>query len=324
MSTRIFRPLLSRGPCFSGGMAPPATASAVMFASMFAMVVVFAIHAQSPAASITRSSGKSAFETPDRLGRLHTGEAVSRTPDHLVVLTNVSLRYLIWTAYELQGYQVVGGPDWIDSDGYDVRVPEESARDWFREVLANRFHLQFHRELRIRPAYNLVTSGNVRLAEPRARTCLPETAWPPDQSAPILPPCDRVFFSSAPVPKYLENVDYAGPSHWTSAPFWAALDGERATVKSFCVALSDIVGRKVFDKTELDGAFDIHLKFNIGDELAGLEGPDGRLGEHYHEAQNAHQPRLSEVLTRLGLALQSDTASDDILVVDHVQKWIGR
>lgn len=316
---RIFRLLLSQGSCLSSGIASHA-GRAVIFASLLAVPVVVDIHAQPPAASITRSYVTTSVKTPDCLGRLHSGEAVSRTPDHLVVLTNVSLRYLIWNAYGLQGYQVVGGPDWIDSDGYDVKVPEESAQAWVREVLGDRFHLKFHRESRVRPAYDLVIGGNIKLAEPRARTCLPYDASSPDRSAPLLPPCDRVFFSSGPVYKYFDNV---GPVSGVAGQFWAGLDGERASIGSFCVALSDILGRKVFDKTGLDGAFDIHLKFYLGDELAGLEGPDARLGEHYHEIQSAHQPHLNEVLAKLGLALQSEIASDDILVVDHVQKWLG-
>ena len=189
-----------------------------------------------------------------------------------------------------------------------------------QELLADKFQLKFHREVRTLPSYNLVVAGKVRLAEPRARNCIPDDGLPSTGPGSSLPPCDRVFFSSG--PKYsLPVPDEFSTARTLIAHFWAKLDGERATIRSFTVTLSDILGRSISDKTGLAGAFDIHLKFYLGDELAGLEGPEARLGGAYREFdQGAHQPRIGEVLKQLGLALQPDRASVEVLVIDQVEK----
>ena len=69
---------------------------------------------------------------------------------------HASLADLIVFAYDVHAKQIIGGPDWIDNDKYDVSaVPDKegdpSNQQWkmmVQKLLAERFQLKFHREKR--------------------------------------------------------------------------------------------------------------------------------------------------------------------------------
>src|SRR6185436_4072892 len=79
---------------------------------------------------------------------------------------NMNLRLLIKTAYGVHDSQIVGGPSWIDSDRWDINAKAEGYKDaptfrdtarlMVRPLLADRFKLAFHHELREIPVYALV------------------------------------------------------------------------------------------------------------------------------------------------------------------------
>src|SRR4051812_16869236 len=88
------------------------------------------------------------------------------------VATNVSLRLLIRNAYQLQDFQITGGPAWLASDRFDInaKVADEyrnlpPARPgggpgplqlMIRALLAERFKLAVHNETKDSPIYALV------------------------------------------------------------------------------------------------------------------------------------------------------------------------
>src|SRR5215510_7283615 len=47
-------------------------------------------------------------------------QAIRQQPGGRVTVTNVPARQLIVLAYELQEFQLVGGPSWIESDRFDM------------------------------------------------------------------------------------------------------------------------------------------------------------------------------------------------------------
>src|SRR5579863_8013440 len=78
---------------------------------------------------------------------------------------------LITYAYDVKDYQVSGVPSWADSknlscDRYDVNakaegdepVKTDQARAMLQSLLADRFHLQLHREKKDAPVYALVVA----------------------------------------------------------------------------------------------------------------------------------------------------------------------
>ena len=81
---------------------------------------------------------------------------------------SASLAILVSVAYQTEGYRLVGLPSWGDSQFYEVAAKAEGdgalTDDQFRQVLqallAERFQLKFHREVREIPVYALVIDKN--------------------------------------------------------------------------------------------------------------------------------------------------------------------
>jgi uncharacterized protein (TIGR03435 family) len=78
---------------------------------------------------------------------------------------NLTLKRLIAIAWDIDVKQVFGGPNWVDSDSYDInaKIPEEFAerpRDqvplMIQSLLEDRFQLAVHREPREVSGYALV------------------------------------------------------------------------------------------------------------------------------------------------------------------------
>jgi uncharacterized protein (TIGR03435 family) len=68
----------------------------------------------------------------------------------LVFFRRAHLKDLIALAHDLEGYQIIGGPKWIDEAWYDVHAKTETPaspgeiRTMLRTLLSERFHLQVH------------------------------------------------------------------------------------------------------------------------------------------------------------------------------------
>jgi uncharacterized protein (TIGR03435 family) len=82
---------------------------------------------------------------------------------------NVSLNFLIYKAYNLSGWQVLG-PDWTYQEEFDIdaKVPPSATREEFRamlrNLLADRFKMQIHREAKEMTLYSLtVAKGGPKL-----------------------------------------------------------------------------------------------------------------------------------------------------------------
>lgn len=98
---------------------------------------------------------------------------------------NVRLRQLIEFAYEVQPFQISGGPDWLNDRGFDIvaKAPRSAeaidleqlnfaqqkslevlVRQRTRSLLAERFQLTIHRTTKEMPVYSLVTvKGGAKL-----------------------------------------------------------------------------------------------------------------------------------------------------------------
>src|SRR5579863_1613029 len=77
---------------------------------------------------------------------------------------NLTLKRLISIAWDIDTKQVFGGPNWVDSDSYDInaKIPEEFAQpqdgevnQMIKRLLEVRFQLAIHREPRQVPGYAL-------------------------------------------------------------------------------------------------------------------------------------------------------------------------
>ena len=78
------------------------------------------------------------------------------------VATNVPVKLMILLMYHLNDSQVSGGPGWLTTDLYDVDAKADGPHSidelhiMFQHLLEDRFKLQFHKETKILPAYELV------------------------------------------------------------------------------------------------------------------------------------------------------------------------
>jgi uncharacterized protein (TIGR03435 family) len=92
---------------------------------------------------------------------------------------------LVLAAYKLRTFQISGAPEWRNETGrnqvYDIeaRTPGDGVptmdevRQMLQTLLAERFHLQFHRETKELPAYNLAVGSSrekLKLSAPDAES----------------------------------------------------------------------------------------------------------------------------------------------------------
>jgi uncharacterized protein (TIGR03435 family) len=125
-------------------------------AAALALFCAITINAQTPAfeaASIHLSAGD---ETGGQLGY----------PPGRFTVENCTLSFIIQEIYGLREFQLVGGPKWISNRNFDITaeaaspVGDDQLRLMAQTLLANRFHLRVHREMRPLPVYALIVGKN--------------------------------------------------------------------------------------------------------------------------------------------------------------------
>src|SRR5687768_16223711 len=115
-----------------------------------------------------------------------------------VLMTKQTVRDLIQAAYSVKDKELIGGPEWAGSTGFDLEargpadMSSETARAMLRTLLAERFSLHVHREQRQVPIYVLeMTARNRRPGpglSPVSAPCAPPTM--PNGMRPFPPPRD--------------------------------------------------------------------------------------------------------------------------------------
>jgi uncharacterized protein (TIGR03435 family) len=74
---------------------------------------------------------------------------------------NANVRLMISLMYKVPVSQIIGGAAWLDSDPYDIEAKADGSHSiddlhtMFQNLLADRFHLRFHKETREGPVYAL-------------------------------------------------------------------------------------------------------------------------------------------------------------------------
>lgn len=210
-----------------------------------------------------------------------SGSRVNAAPGGRVVATNVPLRNLIQNIFRVQDFQLVGGPDWLTSERWDIIASAggEPSREqmlvMLKQLLVDRFGLAVHTETREAPIYALVLARRDRRLGPQLQSdptnC---AARPPDTQG-----CgtDR------------------GPGIMTTAG---------SSMDEIALALSRVVGRSVVNDTGLPGQYRFQLTWSP--EPAVGEAPAGSAGASVFTA-------LQE---QLGLKLEARRGPIEVLVVD--------
>lgn len=230
----------------------------------------------------TVASGQPTFEiTSVKPARPDATErSLSRRPGARLAASNASLRMLILLAYQVMPFQLVGGPSWMASDGFDIEAKAadpnaspEQFRELIRTMLADRFHLKVHSETKELRVYELVVAKNgTSLVEDKA---------------------DRPEVS-------MRN----GRGEMT---------GVKATMSMFAGALTRLVQRKVVDATGLKGSYSFQLRFQPE------ETPQFR-DDGLAPTDIDSPSLFTALQEQLGLTLRSSRGPVEVLVVDGAQR----
>jgi uncharacterized protein (TIGR03435 family) len=158
-----------------------------------------------------------------------TGGPGTTDPTRLT-FSNATLTLILRSAFDIQESQRINGPDWLNIDMFDVaaKLPADATKDQMRTMLQNllaeRFHMVWHREKQDLPAWALTVKGRARLPAPR------EPASNPSHNERTLPGIRTITCGNC-------------------------------TVGEFVKMLGNPEGRFVFDETGLTGAYDFALTY---------------------------------------------------------------
>jgi bla regulator protein blaR1 len=231
--------------------------------------------------------------------------------------TNVPLRMLLRQAFNVQDFQIVGGPDWLTSDRFDVvaKAPEgefnvDTMRPMLRSLLVDRFKLVHHNENRDMPIYSLMKArSDGKLGPnitPAAVDCATVMRGRRGGGPPPAPP---------------------QPGQKMECGFmigFGRMNAGGMPMTQLAQALSPQVGRIVLDKTELTGNYDFELTYSpegLGSAFPG-GGPQLLNG-----GPPPVDPNLPNVFTalqeQLGLKLDSQRGPVDVVVIDRVEQPVA-
>lgn len=141
----------------------------------------------------------------------------------------VPLSLLIRLAYGIDDKQIANKPKWLDSKLFDVsakspgiKLSRTEIRPRLQSLLAQRFHLVFHRETRIQTGFDLVVG----------------------KKASHLKPTQGALF-----PGFRKNVS---PGH---------LEGLNWSMGDLAAYITSLIARPVVDRTGIQGGYDISIQY---------------------------------------------------------------
>jgi uncharacterized protein (TIGR03435 family) len=230
--------------------------------------------------------------------------------------TNSTLRLLIRNAfgadYPMDG-QIVGGPSWMDTDRFDIlanMAPGTTSIDMqamVRSLLADRFKLRVHREMRELPVYVLELARPDGKLGPGLRMLTVDCdALRAAQSKGQAPPPPRPTPGGSP-PDCFTN---------TMMGRVTSIDSGGMRMAGLATNLSRAAGRPVLDRTGLTGFFAIRLTFATEPgSVSPLGGPPQGVPIDPVDAPSL----TTAVVDQLGLRLESRREQMPVLVIDGAE-----
>jgi uncharacterized protein (TIGR03435 family) len=206
---------------------------------------------------------------------------VRAEPGGRVSIGNNTLRNIIRNAWRLQEFQIVGGPDWINTERWNIvaKAPDNAPPDqmlvMLQNLLIDRFKLVIKRELRDTPIYALV------LARP---------GTPPPR------PAD------------------GGPMCGTRMTF-GRMQTNSTTMADLARNLAQVAGRSVVDKTGLTGFFDLELTGTQDGPP-----PPGAVGDRLPPPPENGASIFTALQEQLGLKLNAQRGPVDTLVIEAAER----
>jgi uncharacterized protein (TIGR03435 family) len=203
--------------------------------------------------------------------------------------TNLSLRSLLVSAWNIPADRVLGGPAWIGTTRYDIDARGSVANGWddirpkLQSLLRDRFKVSVHSERRELPVYYLV---KIRPDAPPGPGLKPSVI---DCSAPDWRDVAKAN------PKARGCMFSIGNG---------VLTGGGIAMATLSNILTGAAARPVLDRTALSGGYDVDLEWS------------GAFGNTNPDAVSI----FTAVQEQLGLKLESAAAPLDVLIVEHAER----
>jgi uncharacterized protein (TIGR03435 family) len=230
-----------------------------------------------------------------------TSRSVGERPGGVFMLSAMAIAPVIRTAYPADTSDLIGAPDWVSSEIYDLTaranrdVPREEMQAMLQRMLAERFKLAVHYEMQERPVYSLVIARPDGRLGPNIRKS--ELDCDAIQAA-------RRAGSKDPVPGTSNGAPACGMSMRGTTGMEVMLGGR--PLSTLASSFGSAAGRVVIDKTGLQGDYDVTLRY--------MPQP----------SQNPPPDEPPSIFTaveeQLGLRLQADRAPLKILVIDRIER----
>ena len=291
MSTNRVKSFMTAAACL-------AAAIAIGAAPMVACAQTASTPMAFDAASIRRNVGNIGVCSP---------EQVQPTPSGFR-LTNCPLIVALGTAYTPTagdalgfviglGDRIVGMPDWMTSERYDIvaRISDADAEAWkdparqkvmlramLQTLLADRCKLAIHREIKDRPIFAIMVGKN----------------------GPKLKPAE-ISGLDALHEKYPDAMSVPGGGGTIRGGDNGSRHLYGATMGTLALVLAYPAGRPVVDKTGLTGKYDMEVP---------------RMQNSGTDASSDGAPSIFTVVESFGLKLEAQKDPVEVLVVDHVER----
>jgi uncharacterized protein (TIGR03435 family) len=224
-------------------------------------------------------------------------------PGGRVTITNNTLRNMIRNFYRIQTFQMIGGPDWVDTDRWDVVAkaegdpPPERMLEMVKTLVTERFTLVMHHEMRELPIYALVVASSDGHFGPQLHRSTTD--------------CAAIFAAARARGGAPPVAPRGGPLCGTNMTT-GRMATSSTTMTDFARNLSLVAGRSIVDKTGLTGTFDLELTW--APEVPAGNAPDVAAGA-------TDSPSVfTAIQEQLGLRLVSERGSVDVLVIDSAAR----
>ena len=209
-----------------------------------------------------------------------------------VRVVNETLRQVIRSAYGFEINRILGGPEWIDADRFDIQaraaaaVEREELMAMVRTLLVDRFRLVARVEPRQQQIWLLVpvaaggaTGAQLRVAAPGCTSG-----------------CGRIS---------------AGPGR---------MSGRSVSLEQLATMLAPRVGRVVVNRTGLDGLVDSDLEWGLDEAQAAALASLTPPGAAPPAADPSRPGIFTALQEQLRLRLASAVGPVDVLVIDSVER----
>jgi len=228
-------------------------------------------------------------------------------------ISYLSLKDYISTAFRVRGNQIIG-PDWLGSQRFDIvaKIPDGVSQtdvpEMLQTLLADRFQMKMHREMREFPVYAMkVASAGFKLTQTGAGD----------------PTSEGLVDIAAGGNANGVAINFGGGSSISMAS--NTLEIKKLTMRILADSLTRFLDRPVIDQTNLGGAYDLSIELTPEDRIsmmirsavnAGLTLPPQALAM----MDNASNGSIFEGVKKAGLTLEPQRAPLEVVVIDQIEK----